>query len=539
MSGIPASRCYHGRGCDFYDTETHPRPIVHTCLKYNVMNSILLTFFASLAFAATSFAAGAEPVEAGKSKPNIVYILCDDLGYGDVHCLNPERGKIATPQCDKLAAQGMIFTDAHTSSSVCTPTRYGIMTGRYNWRTHLQSGVLHGYSEPLIAAERLTVPKLLKQHGYATGIIGKWHLGMAIPNGEPSPVIPAGPTTRGFDYYFGISASLDMPPFAFIANDRFTEPLTTTKQWQRTGPAAASFEAVDVLPTLTRKAVEYIGRQTKTGQPFFLYLPLTAPHTPIVPSKEWQGKSALGKYGDFVMETDWAVGEVMAALEKVGVTSNTLLILTSDNGCSKAAGIPAMQALGHYPSADMRGSKSDIFDGGHRVPFLVRWPERIKPGTRSDQTICLTDLMATCADLLGTKLPDNAGEDSVSILPALLGTDKAPLREAIVHHSINGSFAIRQGDWKLEFCADSGGWIAPTPGSEAAKSLPDTQLYNLRADLAEANNVHAENPELVARMTKLLEQFIATGRSTPGAKQANDAEISIRKKEKRGRADGE
>ena len=466
---------------------------------------------------------------AEQTKPNIVYILADDLGYGDVQCLNPQRGKIATPHLGKLASQGMIFTDAHSSSSVCTPTRYGILTGRYNWRTRLQSGVLNGFSEPLIVAERLTVPGLLKQHGYTTACIGKWHLGMGLTGGEPSPKITDGPTARGFDSYFGIAASLDMPPFACIENDRFTEPLTTTKKWQRTGPAAASFEAVDVLPTLTRKAVEFVSTQAKTGQPFFLYMPLTSPHTPILPSKEWQGKSSIGKYGDFVMETDWAVGEVMAALEKAGIASNTLVIFTSDNGCSKAAKITEMEAKGHFPSADMRGSKSDIWDGGHRVPFIVRWPDATKAGSRSAQTICHTDLMATCAEILGAKLPDNAGEDSVSILPALKGADKAPLREAVVHHSINGSFAVRQGDWKLELCADSGGWTAPAPGSAEAKLLPDTQLYNLSSEIAETNNLQAKHPAVVARLTKLLEQYIANGRSTPGSKQANDAAIKIRK----------
>ena len=467
---------------------------------------------------------------AENSRPNIVFILADDLGYGDVQCLNLQRGKIATPHLDRLAAQGMTFTDAHSSSSVCTPTRYSILTGRYNWRTRLQSGVLNGYSPPLIAADRLTVPGLLKQHGYQTACIGKWHLGMGIPEGDPSPKITDGPTTRGFDSYFGIAASLDMPPFAYIENDRFTEPLTTTKKWQRSGAAAAGFEAVEVLPTLARKATEYVAAQAKSGKPFFLYLPLTSPHTPILPSRQWQGKSSIGKYGDFVMETDWAVGEVMAALEKAGISSNTLVIFTSDNGCSKAAQIPGMEAKGHFPSADLRGSKADIFDGGHRIPFLARWPERIKAGSRSDRLVGQIDLMATCAELLGARLPDHAGEDSVSILPAMLGADREPLRDALVHHSINGSFAIRQGDWKLELCADSGGWSDPAPGSEAAKGLPDTQLYNLSADLAETKNVRDENPEVVASLMKLLEQYIANGRSTPGAKQANDAEIQTRKK---------
>jgi len=469
---------------------------------------------------------------ATSEKPNIVYILCDDLGYGDVQCLNPTRGKIATPQMDKMAAQGMIFTDAHSGSSVCTPTRYGIMTGRYCWRTRLQAGVLNGFSEPLIAANRLTVPALLKQEGYTTAMIGKWHLGMNIPpKDEPSPKISEGPTTRGFDSYFGISASLDMPPYAFIENDHFTEPLTTTKAFPRKGPAAASFEAVDVLPTLTRKAVDFISEQSKNKKPFFLYLPLPSPHTPIVPSKEWQGKSTLGKYGDYVMETDWAVGEVLNALDKAGIGGNTLVVLTSDNGCSKAAGIAQLQEQGHYPNADLRGSKSDIWDGGHRIPFLVRWPDRVKAGAQSSQLICLTELMATCADILGAKLPDNAGEDSVSILPALLGKPKTESHEAVVHHSINGSFAIRQDNWKLELCADSGGWSDPKPGSPAAKKLPNFQLYDIKKDLGETKNLQAEHPEEVTRLTKLLEEIIANGRSIPGSKQANDVAIHIRKKE--------
>ena len=323
-----------------------------------------------------------------------------------------------------------------------------------------------------------------------------------------------------------------MPPFAYIENDRFTEPLTTTKTWQRTGAAAESFEAVDVLPTLTRKAVEFISAQAKKEKPFFLYMPLNAPHTPIVPTKEWQGKSGIGNYGDFVMETDWAVGQILDALDKAGVGGNTLVVLTSDNGCSKAAGIPNLQEQGHYPSADMRGSKADIFDGGHRIPFIARWPDRVKAGSRSAQTVCLTDLMATCAEINGAKLPDNAGEDSVSILPALLGTDKTPLHEAVVHHSINGSFAIRQGNMKLELCADSGGWSDPKPGSPAAKGLPATQLYDLSTDLAESKNLQAERPEEVARLTKLLEEIIANGRSTHGAKQENDVAIQIRKQNK-------
>ena len=482
------------------------------------MNHLVYPLIALLATATLAPAA-----EAPKPKPNIIYILCDDLGYGDVHCLGGERSKIATPNMDRLAAAGMTFTEAHSSSAVCTPTRYGILTGRYNWRSRLQKGVLHGYSEPLIAADRLTVPALLKQHGYVTACIGKWHLGMDISKKDPSAPVGDGPTTRGFDYYFGISASLDMPPFAFIENNRFTEAPTAVKKFQRGGAAAPGFEAVDVLPTLMRKAVEHIGAQAKAGKPFFLYLPLNSPHTPIVPTKEWQGKSGLGAYGDFVMETDWALGEVLASLDKAGVAGNTLVFFTSDNGCSKAAGIPQLQSQGHYPSELRRGSKADIWDGGHRIPFIARWPDKIKAGTRSDQIICLTDLMATCAEIIGAKLPDNAGEDSVSILPALLGTADKPLQEAVVHHSISGGFAIRQGQWKLELCSGSAGW---TKGGDGEP----TQLYDMSKDVGEQTNEYKSHPEIVTRLTKLLEKYIADGRSTPGAPQKNDATIVVRKK---------
>lgn len=477
---------------------------------------------ACLLLCAQTFAAAAE-------KPNIVYILADDLGYGDVQCLNPERGKIKTPHLDKLAAQGMTFTDAHSGSSVCTPTRYGLLTGRYAWRTRLQASVLDGYVEPLIAADRLTVPALLKQHGYHTAIIGKWHLGYTIEGegkkgggngkakleGAPIGAITRdGPLTRGFDEFFGFHHARMMR--SVFENDRVTQMI----------------EPVDMLPALVKRSVNHITERSQAGRPFFLYLPLNSPHTPIVPSKEWQGKSGLGDYGDFVMQTDWAVGQVLASLDKAGVADNTLVIFTSDNGCSKAAKIDALEKQGHYPSANLRGSKADIWDGGHRVPFFVRWPGKVKAGSQSSQLICHTDLMATCADILGAKLPENAGEDSVSILPALLGTDKAPLHETVVHHSINGSFAIRQGRWKLALCADSGGWSDPKPGSKAAKGLPQSQLYDLSTDKAETKNLQAEHPEEVTRLTKLLEQIIANGRSTTGANQANDAEIQIRKKAK-------
>lgn len=511
---------------------------------------------------ASSAAEGAD----ADSRPNVVFVLADDLGYGDVKALNPE-GKIATPNMDRLAAAGMIFTDAHSSSSVCTPTRYGVITGRYNWRSRLQSSVQGGLSPRLIEQGRLTVPAFLKQHGYHTAAIGKWHLGMdwALKPGSPkfgdniedgalgwnvdfTKPIANGPNSVGFDYYFGISASLDMVPYTFIENDHVTALPTVDKQFAmmlgrprgktRKGPAAEKFDAMNVLPALTSKAVEYIGQRAadaKAGKPFFLYLPLNAPHTPILPTPEWQGKSGLNPYADFVMQTDATLGAVLDALDKNGVADNTLVIFTSDNGCSPQAKYDELRAKGHDPSYVFRGHKADIYDGGHRVPYLVRWPGKIKPGTQSDQLICLTDLMATCADILAFKLPDNAGEDSVSILPALLGKADAPLREAVVHHSINGSFSIRQGRWKLELCPGSGGWSAPRPGTEAAKKLPPVQLYDLRSDIGERTNLQEQRADIVTKLTALLEKYVADGRSTPGKPQQNTVPVEIWKARKPGK----
>jgi arylsulfatase A-like enzyme len=484
-------------------------------------------------------------------KPNIIYILADDLGYGDVQCLNPE-GKIKTPHLDRLASQGMIFTDVHSSSAVCTPTRYGVLTGRYNWRSRLQKGVLAGYSKPLIDKDRLTVPELLKQQGYATAMIGKWHLGIAWPMkgggasddaGDfsrgyargmdvdyQSPILD-GPRDHGFDYFFGISASLDMPPYLFIRDRLATEvPTKEAELWvKRNGPVGDTFRLEDVLPRFTEQAVAYIGKraaEAKAGKPFFLYMPLNSPHTPIAPSAEWKGRSGISAYADFVMQTDDTVGQVMAALDKAGLVNDTLIIFTSDNGCSPSANFGELAKHGHDPSHNFRGMKADIYEGGHRIPFIVRWPGNVKAGSRSDQTLCLTDFMATAADLVGAKLPPSAGEDSVSFLPALTGRAGKPLREATVHHSINGSFSIRQGPWKLELCPGSGGWSNPRPG-KATQGLPPVQLYNLDSDIGETQNLQAEHPEIVKRLTERLAQYVESGRSTPGPVGRNDVEIDM------------
>lgn len=470
----------------------------------------------------------ATAISAAGMRPNIVFILADDLGYGDVSCLNPES-KIQTPHMDRLAREGMIFTDAHSSSAVCTPTRYNILTGRYNWRSKLQKGVLLGYGKPLIAPDLLTVPAFLGQHGYTTACFGKWHLGMDIPEGlNFSDPIRNGPTTRGFDEFFGISASLDMPPYAFIRNNAFTQPLDTEKTlWRnRLGPAASDFEADLVLPTLTRKAVEFIEAKGPGEAPFFLYLPLASPHTPVAPSEKWKGRSGIGDYGDFVMETDGTVGAVLDALEKAGVREKTLVIVTSDNGFAPAAGTKALEDIGHFPSAGFRGYKSDLWEGGHRIPFIASWPGTIAAGSRSPALVLLGDLMATCADVLGENLPENAGVDSISILPALKGS--GGLRNSIVHHSISGRFAIRKKQWKLVLCPGSGGW-SPAPKPAQGKPLPPVQLYNLESDRGETRNLAEEHPEKVQELRKLLADQIKEGRSTPGPRQENDATIVVDK----------
>jgi arylsulfatase A-like enzyme len=459
-----------------------------------------------------------------RNLPNIVYILADDLGYGDVGCLNAD-GKIPTPNMDRLAREGMIFTDAHSGSAVCTPTRYGILTGRYCWRTRLKSGVLNGYSPALIEEGRMTVASLLKKHGYRTACVGKWHLGLGP--GEKTdydkPLRP-GPNDVGFGTFFGIAASLDMPPYCFIENDRPTrmptkmiEASPSPALW-RGGAIATGFRHIDVLPTITRKAVEFIDAHAKQaqGSPFFLYFPLTAPHTPIVPNTEFVGKSGLGVYGDFVCEVDDCVGRVMKAVDDNRLAENTLIIFTSDNGCSPQADYKALAEHGHNPSYAFRGAKADIFEGGHRIPFIARWPGRIKPATQCDETICLTDLVATAAEIVGERLPDDAGEDSVSILSALLGKEHdEPLREAIVHHSIDGSFSIRQGKWKLELCAGSGGWSSPRPEAAKKQGLPTVQLYDLSRDIGEKENVCAEHPDVVKQLTALLEKYKEQGHSRP------------------------
>ena len=483
------------------------------------------------------------------TNPNIIFIMADDQGFGDVSALNPES-KIPTPNIDRIANEGMVFADGHSSSSVCTPTRYSVLTGRYHWRTHLQKGVLGGFSPPLISPGRLTVASLLKRHGYSTACVGKWHLGWDWPMKDGNTAndggnfsrayergwdvdykgrIENGPCDLGFDTFFGISASLDMPPYVYVRDRTPTEPATVEKAFHRKGPAAAGFEAVDVLPTITKEAVQFINEHAKTVDPFFLYFPLNAPHTPIVPTKQWSGKSGINRYGDFTMQVDWTVGQVLNAIDANGIAENTLIIFTTDNGCSPAAKIPELEAAGHDQNYIYRGHKADIFEGGHRVPFVVRWPNKVKAGSRSDQLVGQIDLLATAADIVDATVDQDGGEDSVSFLPVLLGEATEPIRTSIVSQSIGGQFAIRNGPWKLCLCPGSGGWSEPRPGRSDLSNMPPVQLFNLADDPGEINNLQAKYPDRVNQMKSSLKKIIDDGRSTPGPKLKNDVEIVMMK----------
>jgi len=486
------------------------------------------------------------------AKPNFLIILADDLGYGDVQCYNPERGKIPTPHIDRLAAGGMRFTDGHCSSGCCSPSRYTLLTGRYHWRSRLQQGIVAAWEKPLIAPDRLTIAKLAQEQGYRTACIGKWHLGWDWPI-EPEQMahfrglggksggggtvttnvtdahrstwadvfrkpISGGPTTRGFDEYFGTDVP-NWPPYCFIQNDRtigipselLPADLLVRNQASLQGPALKDWKLEPILPALGERAADFIARQAKAGQPFLVYLPLTAPHTPIAPSPSFRGRSGIGDYGDFVMQTDVVIGRVLEALDQNGVADNTCVLLTSDNGCASYIGVKEMEAQGHYPSGPLRDYKASVYEGGHREPFIVRWPGVVKTSSVCHHYVHHADLIATLAAIWNVKLPDDAGEDSFNLLPLLKGDDR-PIRPHGVNTACNGVPSVRRGAWKLILQAD-----------EAAKT--EVQLYNLATDLGETKNVAAENPTLVTEMRALLETLITNGRSTPGAVQKNDVRV--------------
>lgn len=485
------------------------------------------------------------PVFAGQ--PNIIFILADDLGYGDLGCYNDES-KIPTPNLDRLAAGGMRFTNAHTPSSVCTPTRYGVLTGRYCWRTWLKRSVLDGFDPPLIEKNRLTVASMLKKTGYATACIGKWHLGMNwiqhtghrmgvrdqrggfrpgyfVDYSRPAS---GGPNDVGFDYFFGISASLDMSPYCFIENRKtvgipdIRSPLNRTLVMnQVAGVKTADFRLHDVLPKTTDKAIEWISSQAAANQPFFVYLPLNGPHLPVAPNQQFIGKSQAGAYGDFVHEIDHEMGRLLKTLDDLQISDNTLVIFTSDNGScwhywdyveadDKRFGQPgqrqyAIKPYGHQSNRPWRGQKADAWEGGHRVPFIVRWPAKVKNGTVSDALVELTDFTATCAEIIGQSLADGEAEDSVSFLSLLSGSVNRT-RSVSIHHTLSGMFAIRAGDWKLITNRGSGGFSRPrtVPVKEGE---PVGQLYNLKKDPFETSNIYLDHPAKVAELTAKLAEI--------------------------------
>lgn len=489
--------------------------------------------------------------QADTNKPNIVILYADDLGYGDVRCNNPQRCKIDTPNIDRLAEQGMRFTDAHSSSGCCSPSRYALMTGRYHWRTSLQSGIVGVWGKPLIAEDRLTVAKLVRQSGYKTACVGKWHLGHDWPISQEdkkyfegfggksggggnvetefteqhiqawsrvfSQAIPGGPIDRGFDEYFGTDVP-NWPPYCFIDGDKTvgipTQLLPAEQlvknQASLQGPALKDWDLKNVLPSLVERSVEFIQRQAASAEPFLLYMPFTSPHTPLAVNEPWKGKSGLqSDFADLVMETDFQVGVILDALDRAGIADNTLVVFTSDNGCASYIGVKQLEQQGHFPSGPLRGYKSDAWEGGHRVPLIVRWPGNVKPGTVCDQLVHQADLIRTIAEILKIELPENAAEDSFSFLPLLRG-GRGPTREHAVSTSCSGTPALREGLWK---------WIPATAAQGKG------QLYHLGEDLSETKNLAQENPEQVKRMQGLLEELIVRGRSTPGSKQKNDIRV--------------
>ncbi len=465
--------------------------------------------------------------------PNIVFIMADDMGYGDLGCYG--ANKIETPHMDRIAAEGIRLTDAHSTSAVCTPSRYSVLTGRYCWRTPLRRWVLWGFEPPLIEPTRLTVASMLKQHGYATAAVGKWHLGLrwTTKDGEPPKAdgtnvdytakLGGGPLEVGFDTAFCITGSLDMAPYVFIEDDHCLGIPTVEKQpyhaQQRPGLMTPDWDDYAVDTTFTERAVSFIDRQAHEhpDQPFFLYLTPSAPHRPCLPPEFMRGASQAGDRGDMVAMVDWMVGQVEEALARHGLTENTLVMVTSDNGARP--GDVNGETYGHKSCGDLRGFKADVWDGGHREPFVARWPGHIAPGSESDALVSLGDLAATVAEIVGHPLPPDAAPDSFSMLPHLTGqTPSGPVREDVVHHSGNGLFALRRGDWKCIMGLGSGGFSEPQD-AEPLPGGPRGQLYHMNADLQEETNLWLERPDVVAELAATLERYRYLGASRPGAQE--------------------
>ncbi len=486
-----------------------------------------------------------------QNKPNIVYILADDMGIGDVSGLNP-NSKIKTPNLDKLLDSGMNFTDAHTASAVCTPTRYGIITGRYPWRTKLKKGVVDGYSKTILQDDIDTTPALLKRNGYETAMIGKWHLGWnwdienenSLARNEKLPEykfaegvedhvdftkpFTAGPTDRGFDYFYGVNASLDFPPYVFSENDKVvalpTEKFTaqgpdkSNPNWkkdpvrkqkmQRKGAKDPEFDAGETLLKLTEHSVDYIKNST-TKKPFFLYVALTAPHTPVLPRKEFVGSSEAAAYGDFTQELDWSVGQILKALKEKGIEENTLVIFAADNGASRISfPLEFEDKYDHKPSRELKGRKGSLNEGGHRVPFIVQWKNKIQPKSTNNNTISLNDLYATCAAIVDVDQPKNQGVDSYNMLDLFTGDNSTYKRESSVYSDFGGRYAIRKGDYKLIL----------SPKEQKRR------LYNLKEDIGETTNLYGQTEylEIQKDLMNEITSIIKNGRSTEGNQLKNE-----------------
>ncbi len=459
--------------------------------------------------------------------PNIIFIMADDLGIGDLGCYNPES-KIKTPNIDSLAIKGIRFSNAHAPSAVCSPTRYGVLTGRYAWRTRLKKGGVSPYEPLLIDTARMTVGDILKAQGYHTGLVGKWHLGLTLKDRVDylADSLYPGPPELGFDYFFGLPGSLNMSPFCFVEGHHTVGIPNIPKPpeiYGTPGNMVAGWRHEDVGPTLTRKAVDFIKEHADNmpGTPFCLHLLTSAPHRPCIPPDFLKGKSQAGPRGDMVMEVDWTVGEVVKTLRELGMFENTMIVITSDNGAIPGlqpdhgtGHIPVWEMYGHKSMMDWRGYKTHIWEGGHRVPFIVCWPGWVSPGTRSDELICLTDWMATLAAYFNMELPENAGEDSYNILPAILGQAyEKPIREALVTHSMLGVFAIQKGDWKLIEGTGHGGESDRVFEPVDLEGNPGGQLYNVKDDPHETDNLWNEHPEIVEELSSLLDKYKNNGRS--------------------------
>ena len=474
-----------------------------------------------------------------EEKPNIVVILADDLGYGDVRPNNP-KSKIETPYFDQLAREGVNFVDAHSGSGVCTPTRYGLVCGRYCWRTSLKRGVLGGYSKPLIASKQQTIATVLKSAGYDTKCVGKWHLGLGWQwkKGEPDninyfgiaggkqmvdysqPILDS-PVHHGFQQCLIIPASLDMSPYVFIDGDRVTQLPNKVVDgrkfpaFYRKGEIASDFRHIDCLGHLTDNACKYIRSHKNSKAPFFLYFPMPAPHKPVIPSKQFQGTSGLGPYGDFVRQVDDSIGKIIKSIDESGMKDNTLLIVTSDNGSfmnridddqsdhKSDESIQAFAPKNHTSNGDLRGTKADVWEGGHRVPFFVRWPSQIQGNRKITTTICLTDILASACDAGNVEFSKVASPDSFSFLSVAKGTPSKQPRPMVINHSAGGMFAIRDGKWKLVLGNGSGGREKPR-GKPFAKPF---ELYDLEMDLGETNNVFDQHPDQVKKMLTQFEKI--------------------------------